>query len=99
MDFQELCGSPHSAADFLALATNINVLILTDIPRIKLEHRNEARRFITLIDTLYENKVKLIVSAESPIKDLLSGEIGKSTIDDSDRMLIDDLKLNSAHVR
>jgi protein AFG1 len=57
ISFEELCGAPHSAADFLALVSEVHTLILTDIPRLTLSNRNEARRFITLVDTLYENKV------------------------------------------
>jgi protein AFG1 len=62
ISFGELCGAPHSAADFLALVSEVHTLILTDIPRLTLKYRNEARRFITLIDTLYENKVNFLLS-------------------------------------
>lgn len=94
--FQDLCGSAHSAADYLALASNLKILILTDIPKMQLKHRNEARRFITLIDALYENKIKLVLSASTSVIDLLSGEIIPE-LDDSQRLLMDDLKL-SQHV-
>jgi protein AFG1 len=99
VSFQELCGEAHSAADFLALASQIKVLVLTDIPKMSVAHRNEARRFITLMDTLYENKIKLVCSAEAPIVDLLSGEPLKSArLDSSERLLMDDLKLSTEQV-
>lgn len=106
MSFSELCGAPHSAADFLALSSAAHTLILTDIPRMSLEHRNEARRFITLIDTLYENKIKLFCSAEVGIYELFSsnggGDVGRknvSRLEASERLLMDDLKLSSEQVQ
>ncbi len=61
--FRELCGQPLGAADYLALAEAVRVLILEDVPLMGRENHNEARRFVTLIDALYEAKVRLVVSA------------------------------------
>ncbi len=61
--FRELCGQPLGPGDYLAIANAIRVLILKDIPRLSREGQNEAKRFVTLIDALYEAKVKLIASA------------------------------------
>ncbi|WP_281981519.1 cell division protein ZapE [Thalassorhabdomicrobium marinisediminis] len=61
--FADLCGVPLGAADYLALAEAVRVLILEDIPRLSRSNFNEAKRFVTLIDTLYEAKVRLIASA------------------------------------
>lgn len=61
--FAQLCGRPLGAGDYLALARAVRVLILTDVPRLDMAHGNETRRFVTLIDALYEAGVKLIVSA------------------------------------
>ena len=55
--FKNLCGANKSAADYLLIASEFNVLFIDDIPALNLDSRNEARRFITLIDTLYEQKV------------------------------------------
>ena len=66
MSFQALCGQPLAAADYLALARSFHTVMIDRIPRLKPEHRNEARRFTLLIDTLYDEKVKLVCSAESP---------------------------------
>src|SRR5690606_1355044 len=62
--FPELCARPLGAADYLALATHFHTLVLSGIPRLGTERRNEAFRFTTLIDALYEHKVNLIASAE-----------------------------------
>jgi cell division protein ZapE len=61
--FWELCAKPLGAADFLAIATAVKVLILEDIPQLSSENYNEAKRFVILIDALYEAKVRLIASA------------------------------------
>lgn len=61
--FRDLCGQPLGPGDYLVIAQNIRVLILKDIPRLGRENSNEAKRFVTLIDALYEAKVKLIASA------------------------------------
>lgn len=64
--FHDLCETALGPADYLALARRLKTLILTDIPRLSPEKRNEAKRFVTLIDTLYEHKVKLIATAAVP---------------------------------
>ena len=62
-DFWDLCGRPLGAADYLALAEAVRVLILENVPRLSRDNFNEAKRFVTLIDTLYEAKTRLILSA------------------------------------
>jgi cell division protein ZapE len=61
--FNKLCETMLGAADYLALARRLDIIILTAIPKLTPEQRNEAKRFSTLIDTLYEHKVKLICTA------------------------------------
>lgn len=61
--FYDLCGRMLGPADYLALADAIKVLVLEDIPRLSRSNFNEAKRFVTLIDALYEAKVRLICSA------------------------------------
>jgi cell division protein ZapE len=61
--FDALCGQPLGAADYLALAHAFHTLLLDHIPRLGPAQRNEARRFTLLIDTLYDEKVRLICSA------------------------------------
>jgi len=64
--FRELCEQPLGAADYLALSNRLNTLILTGIPALPMEKRNEAKRFVTLVDTLYERKIKLICTSAVP---------------------------------
>ena len=61
--FWDLCARPLGPADYLALAAAVRVLILEDIPQLSSSNYNEAKRFVTLIDALYEAKVRLICSA------------------------------------
>ncbi|HET6524246.1 cell division protein ZapE [Sphingopyxis sp.] len=61
--FKRLCGEARGAADYLAVARHFHTVIIVGIPRMGPENRNEAARFVTLIDALYEYKVKLLASA------------------------------------
>ena len=63
--FYDLCAKPLGPADFLAIAAAVRVLVLDDIPRLSRSNFNEAKRFVTLIDALYEAGVQLICSAAS----------------------------------
>ncbi|MGP9789782.1 cell division protein ZapE [Roseinatronobacter sp. NSM] len=61
--FWDLCGKPLGAADYLAIAGALRVLMMDDIPYLSATNYNEAKRFVTLIDALYEARVRLIASA------------------------------------
>ena len=61
--FYDLCGRMLGPADYLAIADALKVLVLEDVPRLSRNNFNEAKRFVTLIDALYEAKVRLICSA------------------------------------
>ena len=72
--FWELCARALGPADFLAIAHALRVLILEDIPQMSSANYNEAKRFVTLIDALYEARVRLIASAaEVPERLYLEG--------------------------
>ncbi|MEM9571133.1 MAG: cell division protein ZapE [Pseudomonadota bacterium] len=63
--FDELCAQPLWAEDYRAIAAMFHTVLLEDVPILSPSKRNEAARFVTLIDTLYEAKVKLIASASA----------------------------------
>ncbi len=62
-DFRALCEEPLGPGDYLALATRFEALVLDGIPRLSFGNSSAARRFITLIDALYDHRVKLVASA------------------------------------
>ncbi len=63
--FADLCERPLGAGDYAAIAGRCHTVVLKDIPRLGPKRHNEAHRFVTLIDTLYEHKVNLVCSAEA----------------------------------
>jgi cell division protein ZapE len=74
--FQDLCVLPLGSADFIRLAHEFHTLVIDRIPVMRFAQRNEAKRFILLIDTLYDNAVKLIASADAPPHELYVADEG-----------------------
>ena len=62
-DFEELCARPLGAADYIALATHYPVLLIDHVPQLSSAARDQARRFMTLIDELYEHRVTTVIAA------------------------------------
>ncbi len=84
--FKKLCGEARGAADYLAIARHFHTAIVVAIPRLGPDLRNETARFITLIDALYEHKVKLIATADAEPAELYDWS-GKG--DDEGRFMFD----------
>ena len=95
--FKMLCGDALSAAEYLKISEEFDVVILSDIPRLDLSTRNEARRFITLIDALYEARVKLIASYETNLEELFDGRPIDpiDSVMNQDRLMQDELNLST----
>ncbi len=79
--FHALCAKAYGASDYAALALRFHTLLLDGVPILTFENRNEAKRFITLIDTLYENRVKLIVSAAAEPNALYVADHGREAFE------------------
>ncbi len=79
--FADLCDRPLGAADYLAIAQDFHTVIIDGIPRMHAENRNEAKRFITLIDALYDNRVKLLASAEAEAHELYDAPHGREAFE------------------
>ncbi|PVU95785.1 hypothetical protein BB559_002611 [Furculomyces boomerangus] len=70
--FDELCNQPLSAADYLKIVEQFRVLVVSNVPLMGLNHRDQARRFITFIDTMYEKRAILVMSSEYDIYQLFN---------------------------
>jgi predicted ATPase len=63
--FKELCDKPLGSADYISIAKRFHTVYIEHVPKLTLQERDQVRRFITLIDALYDNGTKLVVSAEA----------------------------------
>ncbi len=79
--FDDLCAQPLAAADYLKIAHEFHTIVLDRIPVMDFARRNEAKRFIILIDTLYDHAVKLVASAQAPPDELYLGTEGYEALE------------------
>ncbi|HEY2037365.1 MAG TPA: cell division protein ZapE [Steroidobacteraceae bacterium] len=73
-DFGALCAGPRSQDDYIEIARNYQSIVVSDVPVMDALRENEARRFIALIDELYDRCVKLVISAAAPPAQLYRGD-------------------------
>lgn len=74
--FTELCGRPLGAADYLMLAETFHTILIDHVPVMSPERRDQAARFVTLIDALYDTRAKLVMSAQAPPHELYTAGDG-----------------------
>ncbi|XP_064191109.1 AFG1 like ATPase a isoform X1 [Anguilla rostrata] len=90
--FEELCDRPLGASDYLEISRLFDTIFIRHIPLLTLNQKTQARRFITLIDTLYDHKVRVVILAEMPLGSIFVHD--ENANDDEDhRILMDDLGL------
>ncbi len=87
--FADLCEAPLAAGDYLALAEKFHTFVLSDIPLLQADKRNEARRFAMLIDVLYDQGARLIASADGPPEALYQKGDGRFEFDRTISRLIE----------
>ena len=75
--FEDLCATDVFAADYAAITERFQTVVLEGVPLMSAEKHNEARRFITLVDVLYERRMQLLMSAEGPVKGLFRKRVGE----------------------
>ena len=75
ISFQELCEKPRAAVDYKTLGEGFHTIFITNIPRMGYDRRNELKRFILLIDTLYDAQKRVVVHAEDTPINLYSGDV------------------------
>lgn len=73
-EFEQLCDGPRSAFDYVELAKMYHAVLLSAVPQLDEECNDSARRFISLVDELYDRRVKLIIAADAPIQSLYQGQ-------------------------
>src|SRR4030095_10290224 len=71
-DFEALCGGPRSYADYVGLHKRFHTHLLSGVPRMSAKQSDAARRFTWLIDVLYDEHIKLVLSAEAPPEELFT---------------------------
>lgn len=79
--FADLCQQPLGARDYLAIAGHFDTLFIEHVPLLNEAHRNEVKRFILLIDTLYDHKTRLVVSAAAEPDDLYTITRGQESFE------------------
>ncbi len=80
-DFHDICGVALGATDYLEIALHFHTLAIDNIPVMGIERRNEARRFVWLIDAMYEQQVKLLASADAEPHELYSSKSGREAFE------------------
>ncbi|XP_072299268.1 lactation elevated protein 1 homolog B [Eucyclogobius newberryi] len=88
--FEELCGQPLGAGDYLEIARSFDTVFIRRVPVLTLDLKDAAKRFTTLIDNFYDRKVRVVVQAAAPLHRLFLQTGGS----ERDRQLLDDLGLS-----
>nr|XP_018898640.1 PREDICTED: putative ATPase N2B [Bemisia tabaci] len=92
--FAELCDRPLGSSDYCMLAQIFHTVIINDVPQLTLKNKSLVRRFIMLMDTLYDNRVRVVITADIPLDQLFLMKKSDG-IGDHDRVLMDDLNISS----
>ena len=74
--FNDLCGQPLGPSDYMAIAAQYSTVLVKDVPSMNEDNKDKARRFVTLIDALYDHRTALICSAAAPPDQLYTGNEG-----------------------
>jgi len=93
--FKELCDQPVGAVDYLELCKHFDVILITDVPKMNIFKKVQARRFITVVDTFYDAKIGTIMSAEEKIAGLFvkPSKSDKELIMQNESVILDDLQI------
>ncbi|XP_013106442.2 putative ATPase N2B [Stomoxys calcitrans] len=95
-NFEELCNRPLGGSDYIQIGQFFHTVLIHNVPQLTLLLKSQMRRFITLIDTLYDNRVRVVISADVPLDQLFCFSDKPKDFADDQRMLMDDLKLTAS---
>lgn len=96
--FTELCDRAVGAVDYIALSQIFHTILIRDVPVLTMRDKTQARRFITLVDTLYDHHVRLVLSAAAPANKLFQAVASDYDMTDENRSLMDDLQISDKNV-
>lgn len=96
--FAELCDRAVGAVDYIALSQIFHTILIRDVPVLTMRDKTQARRFITLVDTLYDHHVRLVLSAAAPAHKLFQAVASDYDMTDENRSLMDDLQISDKNV-
>ncbi|XP_063765640.1 AFG1 like ATPase a isoform X1 [Eleginops maclovinus] len=89
--FEELCDRPLGASDYLEISRLFDTVFIRHIPLLTLNKKSQARRLITLVDALYDHKVRVVILADHPLEELFVQDVEPGH--DESHILMDDLGL------
>eukprot|EP00891_Asterochloris_glomerata_P005639 jgi/Astpho2/5639/e_gw1.00079.215.1_t len=84
--FEDLCKGMRGASDYIAVSQAFHTVFIAGIPAMSMQLRDQARRFITLVDELYNSQCQLICSADCPPDSLFAGSLGEQPIIDLEQL-------------
>ncbi|XP_055387554.1 putative ATPase N2B [Condylostylus longicornis] len=90
--FSELCDRPLSGNDYIQVSQYFHTVIIRDVPELTSLLKSQFRRFVTLIDNLYDNKIRVIISCDVSVEELFVLS-SPTDLSDEHRVLMDDLKI------
>lgn len=93
--FSELCEQPLGADDYDKIGKLFHTVIIRNIPQLSLKMKSELRRFITFIDMMYDNRVRVVFSASVPIEKLFKTDTSEDFGHEDSLTVLDDLNLNA----
>jgi len=96
--FPDLCEKPMGAGDYNVICRNYHTVFITDIPKMSLNEKTAAKRFIILVDTMYESKTKMICTADEKPELLFSHDPNQFVTQSSDQDLLDALNIKSSNI-
>jgi cell division protein ZapE len=87
--FEDLCGGPRGQADYIELARRFHTVLISAVPSLGMKEADRRRRFTWLIDEFYDRRVKLILSAQAHLTELLQGVAGDAEIERAASRLVE----------
>lgn len=99
LDFDYICRGLYSASDYITLASKYKIIILDNVPILTTKMKNEARRFITLLDAIYESKCQLYLRSDVPIDHIFFPDADESEAPEDIKQMAKDIDNSNLQVQ